>query len=101
MANNRIYIRCKGCGATLFLGKTFSDGYYWQPYGGEPLEDQLNGFYDKHTYCSLPKEKRKRYDERLFPLPEGFEGCVGAYDIVYENDYGTGIGDQTDEEERK
>ena len=91
MANNRIYLRCKGCGDTLFLGKTFLRGYYWDPYGGKPLEDRLNEFYDKHNYCMNPKSDRTPYDEHLFPLPDGFDGCDGAFDIVYENNEGTGI----------
>lgn len=32
MANNRIYLRCKGCGETLFLGKCFGGGYFWHDY---------------------------------------------------------------------
>ena len=91
MANNRIYLRCKGCGDTLFLGKTFLRGYYWDPHGGKPLEDRLNEFYDKHNYCMNPKSDRTPYDEHLFPLPDGFDGCDGAFDIVYENNEGTGI----------
>ena len=96
MANNRIYLRCKGCGDTLFLGKTFLHGYYWDPYGGKPLEDRLNEFYDKHNYCMNPKSDRTPYDEHLFPLPECFDGCDGAFDIVYENNEGTGIEDPVD-----
>jgi len=106
MANNRIYIRCKGCGKTLFLGKTFLDGYYWQNYYGEGvhLEDRLNEFFDKHNYCSEPKaEPPFSYDEKLFPFPDGFDGCDGAFDIVYENSEGTGINDpmerRTDEQQ--
>lgn len=90
MANNRIYLRCKGCGATLFLGKTFLQGYYWEDYGGGPLQDRLNDFYDTHNYCDCPKAESKPYDEKLFPMPVGYEGCDGAFDIVYENDEGIG-----------
>ena len=52
MANNRIYLRCKGCGETLFLGKCFGMGFYWHDYNDGKkgtLSDQLNAFYDKHT----------------------------------------------------
>ena len=96
MANNRIYLRCKGCGDTLFLGKTYTRGYYWDPYGGKPLEDRLNEFYDKHNYCMNPKAERTPYSEYLFPLPDGFDGCDGAFDVVYENNEGTGIEDPRD-----
>ena len=68
MANNRIYIRCQGCGGMLFLGKRFGDGYYWYNYAKDnnaahandptwkkqddrPLEDELNQFYDEHEWC--------------------------------------------------
>ena len=90
MANNRIYLRCKGCGETLFLGKTFLRGYYFDRYGGPPLEDRLNEFYETHNYCDLPKAESKPYDTELFPLPEGFELCDGAFDIVYESGEGCG-----------
>ena len=96
MANNRIYIRCKGCGATLFLGKTFRRGYYWENYYGEGvhLEDRLNAFFDKHNYCMEPKKEPPfPYDTFLFPLPEDCDRCDGAFDIVYENNEGTGIHD--------
>jgi len=93
MANNRIYLRCKGCGETLFLGKTYLDGYYWTSYDGVPLDRKLNDFYEKHNYCSRQKvdAKQMMYDEKLFPLPNGFDGCDGAFDIVYENSDGTGF----------
>lgn len=61
MANNRIYIRCKRCGAELFLGKydPYIDrygrgGYHWESYGdeNEHLEDRLNAFFEKHHYCA-------------------------------------------------
>ena len=94
MANNRIYLRCKGCGETLFLGKCFGTGFYWHDYyDGKKgtLSDQLNAFYDEHTYCTKPKNEHPYYDEKLFPLQDGFEECEGAFDIVYECDWGTGL----------
>jgi hypothetical protein len=68
MADNRIYLRCKGCGKELFLGKRLGLGYYWENYGKEnnqrfandpnwekqddrSLEDRLNEFYDEHECC--------------------------------------------------
>lgn len=52
MALNRIYLRCKKCGSTLFLGKTFGEGYYWYKYDDKrSLEERLNSFYDEHDIC--------------------------------------------------
>lgn len=96
MANNRIYLRCKGCGDTLFLGKESGGGYYWENYHNKSLEDSINEFYDKHYFCSNEKVQNRPYDEYLFPLPEDCDGCLGAFDIVYENNYGTGVEDYRD-----
>lgn len=95
MADNRIYLRCKGCGETLFLGKCIYSGFYWRDYyNGEKgtLEEQLNNFYDEHAYCTKPKAKPPyEFDEKLWPIPEGYEECVGAFDIVYESGWGVGL----------
>ena len=72
MANNRIYLKCDGCGGTLFLGKRFVRAYYWMNYGkinndnnrAEPkinykyqdeteLEDRLNQFFADHEFCGF------------------------------------------------
>lgn len=84
MANNRIYIRCKGCGEALFLGKTYLSGYFWDAYGGPPLHERLNQFYDKHTYCRNPKVTSVPYDEEIWPIENGYEYQDGEYEIVYE-----------------
>lgn len=84
MANNRIFIRCRNCGEALFLGKTFWDGYYWNAYGGPPLEERLNKFYTEHTYCSKEKAKSVPYDEEVWPIEGGYENSDGAFEIVYE-----------------
>ena len=75
MANNRIYLKCNVCGEMLYLGKSFAMGYYWENYGklngdpnSPPLEDRLNEFFDKHTYCNN-------------------EGNDGDYSIEYESPF--------------
>lgn len=54
MANNRLYLKCNACGGMLFLGKSFAAGFYYHDYENNEnhLEDRLNSFYDKHTWCS-------------------------------------------------
>ncbi len=51
MADNRIYLKCRACGKTLFLGKRYIDGYWWSDYGGGELKTQLNDFYEEHWMC--------------------------------------------------
>ena len=75
MANNRIYLKCNVCGEMLYLGKSFAMGYYWENYGklngdpnSPPLEDRLNEFFEKHTYCNN-------------------EGNDGDYSIEYESPF--------------
>lgn len=46
MANNRMYLRCRGCGAELMLGKTMGHGWY-TPVGGVESDE----FFDKHEHC--------------------------------------------------
>lgn len=66
MADNRIYLKCNICGKKLYLGKSFLDGFYYENYDKKTLEEKLNEFYDKHTYCN------KSYSD-------------GDFDITYED----------------
>ena len=59
-------------------------GYWWESYDGLSLEEKLNKFYEKHNYCSNERVTTVPYDIKAFPLPDGFDGCDGAFDIVYE-----------------
>ena len=67
MANNRIFIRCNVCGEKLFLGKSFLNGFYYENYDNSTLEDKINNFYNKHTYCND-------------------NDSDGDFDITYENE---------------
>lgn len=85
MANNRIYLRCLGCGEVLYLGKSSLAGFCYASYDGIPLERKLNKFYDEHNYCNKPKVKDPlEYDEKQFPVPDDCDGYDGLFDIVYE-----------------
>ena len=50
MANNRVYLRCKGCGGELMLGKLFSGNWHFtvKP---ESKGIQLADFFQKHSDC--------------------------------------------------
>ena len=84
MANNRIYLRCKQCGETLFLGKCGLSEYYWQFFGEHQdthLEDELNDFFKKHCFCEkeLDKDKLKAFDTPL--------GKYTSWDTMFEIAY--------------
>ena len=77
MANNRIYLRCRRCGKSIFLGKCFGDGYYTNDvyYKDKTFIEALNNFYDKHNFC---------YDE---PVDEHLEPKFVAKDVNNENSF--------------
>ncbi|HEY5585697.1 MAG TPA: hypothetical protein VIK78_14575 [Ruminiclostridium sp.] len=53
MANNRMYLVCRGCNKGFMIGKTMLDGYYTSQ---EDFEHKLNEFYSLHDYCNITKE---------------------------------------------
>ena len=53
MADNRLYLKCRVCGGTFFLGKRFGFGYYRNT---EIKSDELLDFFDKHDECALSQE---------------------------------------------
>lgn len=82
MANNRMYLRCKHCGEILFLGKTYSSGYYYDNYNKESLEIKLNNFYDKHNFC---QNELCQNDIKYCDTPLGYDGHNdNIFEIAYE-----------------
>ena len=79
MANDRMYLRCRACGSTMYLGKSFLGGFYYENYHKDagPLDRQLNDFYDKHTYCDCSASETCRMNENN-TAPDG------CFEIVYE-----------------
>lgn len=53
MANDRMYLKCKGCGEEFCLGKTYLDGYFI--YNEDTFGQKLQEFYDRHKYCVEPE----------------------------------------------
>ena len=50
MAHNRMYLRCRGCGEEIMLGKCLSSGWYFSI----PEQEkgyQLQRFLEKHSHC--------------------------------------------------
>ena len=100
MANNRMYMRCKKCGAILFLGKRLGDSYWYEDYPDGtgktiPLKRKLNDFFEKHCFCN---DERKNHindieyidtplleKEEEAPIQDNFEICY-EIDKVKAND---------------
>lgn len=43
MANNRMYLKCNGCGKAIFLGKHFGDPWYISK-----DKDEIDSFFRRH-----------------------------------------------------
>lgn len=62
MANNRLYIRCKGCGAELYLAKNFAYAYIVN----DDIEEKLTKFFEDHAFCDC--KDNKHHDGGTFEL---------------------------------
>lgn len=51
MANNRIYMRCEGCGGEWFVAKHYSAGWWRAP---EHESESLMAWLEKHEDCFEP-----------------------------------------------
>lgn len=47
MANNRLYIRCKGCGESIMITKNFGEPYCLD----KDEVKKLNSFFSEHAFC--------------------------------------------------
>ena len=83
MATNRIYLRCKQCGDTLFLGKTFDSCYYYNKGKlGKKLEKRLNEFYEKHELCC--EDLKNNFYEPKLDETKYRRSYDNQFDICYE-----------------
>lgn len=80
MANNRMYLRCRQCGAVFFLGKCFGLEYYLN----EELFnlEKLNEFYEEHCSCTNELSYDYDYFEPKFVSKD--VNCENQFEIAYE-----------------
>ena len=88
MANNRLYLRCRQCGAKIFLAKHFMSPWYIDP---ERLR-YINEFLAQH--CSCPDRKYDVHynsfelvDEFREGFPEEDDKVLYHYYDIYNNNY--------------
>ena len=65
MANNRMFLVCRGCGKPLMIGKVMSSNYSTATLDGEEFNNDLLNFYGNHAFCS---EKEEVHNENQFKL---------------------------------
>lgn len=99
MANNRMMIRCRSCGASIVIAKHLLTPWRIVP----QLEDKLTKFFEEHYYC---KENHNVYPnsfELISEFGEGFpseeDPILTHYYDIYDEDYNTEVAKQ--KEERK
>lgn len=51
MANERMYLYCRNCGARLYLGKHSIAAFHFSPEYGKRLANELEKFYSDHAFC--------------------------------------------------
>jgi len=79
MAYNRIYLKCRVCGATFMLAKSYGNGFYREDYKGGrgvALLAEFNEFLNQHTFCR-------------------YEGDEGDYILEYEMEPRRLFGEET------
>ena len=86
MANNRLYIRCKQCGACVFIGKHFG-GTLKTSIDSETFVNALNDFYHEHCYCQNDYIEYKNSPIYSLELCEEFPGEMTDSHFDNENNY--------------
>lgn len=77
MANNRMYLRCKGCGKELMLGKLFGDWHFSS--SDEDKGRQLRLFLEQHGDCC------KGLQEDTLGGMSAYNFDFEPFELVYEN----------------
>lgn len=88
MANNRMWLRCRGCGELLLLGKMYGTGYgahytnlsivadeYYEQHdccGNVHYENQFELVYD----IARDKESKEEHGDKVFSRPFNYTGEV-------------------------
>ena len=102
MANNRMFIRCRYCGAGFNIGKTFGRGNYTSQ---THFEKKLNEFYKEHSLCNSMYERTideetefyKKYLEPKFDKKKAETiHNENRFEIAYES-----INNEQEEKENK
>ena len=77
MADNRMYLRCRGCGDAIVLAKMHTSMGWYSVMSAEQMGQELFDFIEKHHTCCNNIDKYDRHVE----TDCDFE----PFDLIYEN----------------
>lgn len=99
MANNRMMIRCRSCGASIVIAKHFLTPWRTVP----ELDDKLTEFFNEHYCCNNIHNVYPNSFELISEFGEGFpseeDPVLRHYYDIYDEDYNIEVAKQ--KEERK
>ena len=84
MANERMYLYCRNCGARFYLGKHCCGPFHFSDNYAASIGEELEKFYEDHAYCDggfWNSEHAEKVDERYETDYDG----VSDFGIVYES----------------
>lgn len=85
MADNRMYLRCRGCGEAMVLAKMNTGVGWYSVMSAEQKGQELLDFIEKHHTCCNNIDEYARYVE----TDRNFE----PFDLIYENDPDFALGE--------
>lgn len=93
MADNRMYLRCRGCGEAMVLAKMNTGVGWYSVMSAEQKGQELLDFIEKHHTCCNNIDEYARYVETA----RDFE----PFDLIYENDPDFALGEHYMEKNRE
>lgn len=87
MANNRMMIRCRSCGASIVIAKHFLTPWHTV----QDLDDKLTAFFEEHYFCKVKNGIYPNSFELISEFGEGFpneeDEILTHYYDIYDEDY--------------
>ena len=93
MADNRMYLRCRGCGEAMVLAKMHTGMGWYSVMSAEQKGQELLDFIEKHHTCCNNIDEYTRHVE--------FDRDFEPFDLIYENDPDFALGEEYVEKNRE
>ena len=93
MADNRMYLRCRGCGEAMVLAKMHTSTGWYSVMSAEQKGRELLDFIEKHHTCCNNIDDYARHVET--------DRDFKPFDLIYENDPDFALGEHYMEKNRE